>query len=186
VYKPTKKEKAEFDRLNNIVTTSLDDFGNRGEALAKIHAEILWRAGGYDCWNDYCHSVLDMTPAEANRLINASQCLTEIREISDFELWPVSESQVRPLLKLTSAKQRWHAWDAAVTRANYKQPRAKDVKEMVSSILKDDLDGNPLKKKPLTKSKQREKIMSKLRRVVAKKKSWEEVEKLLGDLKKLL
>lgn len=185
VYKPTKNEKAEFNRLNKIVRTGLESFDKAGEALTKIHSEKLWQAGGYDCWQDYCRSVLGMSRIHAHRLIKASQCMTEIREISDFELWPVSESQVRPLLRLESAEQRRIAWNEAVTRANQAQPTAEDVTEMVISILESGLDGSPQKKKPLTKSQQREKIISKLRRVVTKRKSWEEVEKLLEDLEKL-
>jgi len=119
-------------------------FVEAGEVLKKMRDGKLWRVGGFKTWEDYCRSVLGMSRIRAHRLMQASQCVIGLRAESDLMVKPVSEYQVRPLLKLKNHEDRRYAWDAAVmfaedTKSNAK-PTARDVNDMVVALLGDDLD----------------------------------------------
>lgn len=178
----------EFNRLNEIVRKGVTGFVEAGDALRRIQDGKLWRAGGFKTWEDYCRSVAGMSRTHAHRLIKASQCLIEMRAEFDVSDWPVSESQVRPLLRLKEIKDRRNAWDAAVTQAqgdhNSLPPTAENVNVIVNQILHGGYEGD--KKKPPTRKEQRAKLFSKLRTVIKKEKSWKDVEDLLNEIEKLI
>jgi hypothetical protein len=178
----TPEEASEFNRLNKIVMRGIEAFADAGEALLRIHEGKLWRAGGHRTWEAYCRSVAGMSKVHASRLMRASQCLKEMKTLPIGNVLPVSESQVRPLLKLAEPGQQTQAWMAAVDKAEGNQPTAADVQEAVFEILNPDgVD----EKKP-TRAQLREELMGRLAQVVAKRKSWEQVEELLEELRALL
>lgn len=190
---PTDEEKAEFARLDTVVKSGLKGFIEVGEALMKIRDQKLWRAGNFKNWDDYCQNVEGFSRIHAHRLIEASQCVTEMQNLSDFDIKPKSESQVRPLLKLENIEDRASVWDAIVHMIKAKKSpdkiTAERVRQMVDSLLEVQMDeaGVELpKKEPSTRSERKREVVSNLRAAVVERKSWEDVEKLLDDLEKLI
>ena len=183
----SKVEKAEFERLHNIISKGVKAFVEAGEALKQMHDGKLWKAGGFDTWEDYCRSVAGMSRAHAHRLMQASECVNRLKETKEFSVFPISESQVRPLLRLPDPDLRIAAWLRVfeVMGENRKQPTASEVKQAVTYVMHYD-DEDDTVKMPLTRTEQRSELVSKLREAVTERYSWEDVEKLLADLEKLI
>ena len=178
----TPEEKSEFKRLDKIVRRGVEAFADAGEALQKIHERKLWRAEGYKTWDDYCRSVAGMSRVHAHRLVQASKCLADMKTLPIGNVLPLAESQVRPLLKLPEPKQRAKAWTTAVEKAEGNQPTAVEVSEVVFEILHPE----GLAEKPPSRSERRLDVVDRLRKVITKRKSWEQVEQLLAELEDLL
>lgn len=190
---PTAHEEAEFKRLDEIVQMGAKGFVEVGAALMQIRDQKLWRAGNFKNWSEYCQSVQEFSRIQAYRLIEASQCVLEMQNLSNFSIRPKSESQVRPLLKLENIEDRWHVWDAIVEMiedgGTNPKITADTVRSMVDRLLENEAydAGIELPKKgPSTPSERKREVVSKLRAAVSEKKSWEEVGKLLDDLEKLI
>lgn len=184
----TAEEKSEFKRLDKIVRKGVEAFMECGNALIEIHEKQLWRAGDWRTWEDYCTQVAGLSKSYASRIINATKVASRLASDSDLELpignsvMPVSESQVRPLLKLEEPAQQAQAWAAAVEKVEGKQPTASDVQEAVFEILHP--DGIPEKEPSMTQ--RRTELMVRLKHAISKRKSWEEVGKLIIELEELL
>lgn len=159
--------------------------------MIEIQEKKLWRAGGYPTWEVYCRQVAGLSKSYAHRIINATRVVKEIAEglqelpignSDNTTVSPVSESQVRPLLRLPEPGQKIAAWVTAVERANNNQPTAAEVSEVVLEILQPDgaLD------KPPTRSQQRADLVSRLKKAIRLQKSWEQVEKLVTELETLI
>jgi protein gp37 len=176
------EDRAEFRRLDKIVRKGIEAFADAGEALLRIHEGKLWRAGGHGTWEDYCRSVAGMSKVHASRLMRASQCFIAIKTLPIGNVLPVSESQVRPLLKLEDSEKRAAAWVAAVEKAEGNQPTAADVQEVVFEILHP--EGSP--EKPPSRSQRRAELVGRLRTVIAERKSWDDLESLMSELEELL
>lgn len=133
----SKEDIAEFKRLDKIVRKGVAAFMDCGKALIKIQEKKLWRAGGWSTWEAYCIEVAGLSKSYAHRLINATRVASGLsgRLPIGNSLAPVSESQVRPLLKLGEPDQQAEAWAAAVEKAEGKQPTAAVVEEVVFEIL---------------------------------------------------
>ncbi len=190
---PTDEEKAEFERLDTIVKIGLKGYIEVGAALMKIRDQKLWRAGNFKTWEDYCKNVEGFSRAHAHRLIGASQCVTEIQNLSDFSIKPDNESQVRPLFRLENIEDRRHVWDAIVMMIEdgYLSSRitAETVHEMVNTLLDNEMQDAGIKlpnKEPSSRVEKKQDVISKLRTAVGEKKSWEDVERLLAELEKLI
>ncbi|MEX1116715.1 MAG: DUF5131 family protein [Akkermansiaceae bacterium] len=179
----TPEEKSEFRRLDKIVRNGVLAFMECGKALIEIQEKKLWRVGGWPTWEDYCRQVVGLSKPYANRIINATRVASDLFERLPIgnSVTPVSESQVRPLLKLES-EQRVRAWDAAVEKAKGGQPTAVVVEEIVFEILNPD---GPSERSP-SRSQRRSELVGRLKEVVAKRKSWEQVEELMAELEELL
>jgi protein gp37 len=178
----TPEEKAEFKRLDKVVRKGVEAFVEAGEALLAIHKGKLWRAGGHQTWDDYCRTVAGMSRGHAHRLLKASECMTGLKTSPIGDVLPVSESQVRPLLRLAEPARQVQAWNTAVERAEGNQPTAAEVAEVVFEILHPEGPGE----KTQSRAQQRIDLVGRLKEVIGKRKSWEQVEKLLGELEELL
>lgn len=188
----TPEEKREFKRLDKIVRRGVESFMECGKALIEIQEKKLWRAGGWPTWEEYCRQVAGLSKSYASRIINACRITNRITsqlELDNSEklpngnsVMPVSESQVRPLLKLNEPEQQTQAWAAAVEKAEGKQPTAAEVQEAVVEILHP--DGPPEKER--SRSQRRTELVNRLKQVIAKRQSWDIVENLIADLEELL
>lgn len=176
----TSEEKAEFKRLDKVVRKGVEAFMECGKALIEIQAKKLWRAGGWATWEEYCIQVAGLSKSYAHRIINATRAVLDL-PIGN-SVTPVSESQVRPLLKLEKPEDRTKAWDEAVAKAEGRQPTAINVAEVVFKMLHP--DGAP--ESPPSRTQLRIELLGRLKQVVAKQKSWNQVEKLIAELEELL
>lgn len=189
----TEDDKAEFDRLDQIVKKGVKWYVEAGLALSEIHQKKLWRAGGYKRWDDYCETVVGKTRAHAQRLMEASAYVLDLAGQFDKTLLPQNEAQARPLSRLKDPDDRRAVWEALVLMiedgAANPKITADTVRGMVEELLEILADANgtelPKKKSP-TKAERKRQAISNLRVAVAERKSWEEVEKLLDDLEKLI
>ena len=182
----TAAEKADFKRLDKIVRKGVTAFMESGNALMEIQIGSLSKAGGYDTWENYCREVAGLSKSYAHRLIQAvsmaKDLTAELPIGNDVELVaPRSESQVRPLRRLEDPVKRSQAWEMAVKNAGG-QPTAENVINAVFEILSPE---NPKEKEP-TKSEQRTQIFGRLKTLILKRGSWDQVEKLFMELEKLL
>jgi hypothetical protein len=180
----TPEEKSEFKRLDKIVRKGVEAFMECGKALIEIQDKKLWRAGGWPTWEDYCLQVAGLSKSYAHRIINATRVALALPGELPIgnSVAPVSESQIRPLLKLAEPEQQGQAWAAAVEKAEGKQPTAADVQEVVLEIL----HPQGLPAKPPSRSERRSELVGRIKEVITKRKSWEQVEQLMAELEELL
>ena len=190
---PTAEETVEFERLDTIVKNGLKGFIEVGAALMEIRDQKLWRAGNFKNWEDYCQNVEGFSRIHAHRLIEASQCVKEIQNLSNSSIKPKHESQVRPLLELENIEDRLHVWNAIVMMIEdgLTTPKitAERVREMVTSLLENEMSDAGVvatKKEPSTRTERKIDVISKLRAAVTGRESWEEIENLLDELEKLI
>lgn len=180
----TPEERAEFRRLDKIVRKGVEAFMECGKALIEIQDKKLWRAGGSPTWEDYCCQVAGLSKSYAHRIIKATRVALELGTELPIgnSVAPISESQVRPLLKLPEVEQKALAWTTAVEKVAGRQPTAADVQEVVFEILHP--EGTP--EKPPSRSVRRAELVGRLKAVISKRKSWEDVEQLMAELEDLL
>lgn len=132
---------AEFQRLHEVVKRGLGAFIEAGSALAEIRDRELWKVGGFKSWGAYCEDVVGLTKVHANRLAKAAmvgRLLSGVEPIGSSASLPLalprSESQIRPLLRLTDPAQQKDAWARAVRDAGGQQPTAKRVAAAVIAV----------------------------------------------------
>ncbi len=179
----TAEERKEFKRLDRIVRKGVQAFIESGKALIEIQERKLWRASKHTTWEAYCRQVAGLSKSYAHRIINATRVVMELaNELPNGNsLSPVSESQVRPLLRLSELSQRKQAWSTAVEKAKGNQPTSADVNEVVFEILKPEGHAAPSP----NRRERRVELVARLRDGV-KQRSWTEVEQLLTELEDLL
>jgi protein gp37 len=181
----TSEDKAAFKRLDKIVRKGVEAFVESGKALIEIQQRKLWRAGNHATWEAYCRQVAGLSKSYAHRIINATQVVMDLTTELPIgnSVVPLSESQVRPLLRLADSSQRGQAWNTAVEKAEGSQPTAAEVSEVVFEILHP--EGGTPHASPANRRERRVEVFARLRDVV-KRKSWNEVELLLEELEGLL
>jgi hypothetical protein len=115
--------RAEFERLDQLVRRKLKSFVAVGEALMEIRKRDLWRAGGHASWADYCRTVGGMTKSHANRLIGAAETVKAIEQAAPAGVTrlpaviPSTEWQLRRLAPLKLPEQKAKAWWMGVERS---------------------------------------------------------------------
>ena len=107
--KITPEEKADFKRLDKIVRKGVTAFVESGKALMEIQKRKLWKAGGHGTWENYCREVVGFSKSYAHRILNATKVMLELGEElpNGNSTTPVSEAQVRPLLRLAELRHGW-------------------------------------------------------------------------------
>ncbi len=99
-------------KLERTISSGLGTFVAVGVALKEIRDRKLYRAT-HDQFEAYCRERWGMERAHAYRLIDSSSVVKTLSPIGDI---PKTESQVRPLVSLSPAKQK-KAWAEAVRTA---------------------------------------------------------------------
>jgi SAM-dependent methyltransferase len=114
--------------------------GEVGWHLTAIRDGRLYRAAGFDTFDDYCLKRWNWRRAHAYRMIDAAAVRAQL-ELSPMgdkpppELLPQSERQLRPLTPIRDDPGTVRAaWDKAVEIANGDQPTAKEVAEAVRQV----------------------------------------------------
>jgi len=189
---PTIEEKVEFDCLHEIVKKGMEGYIKTGLALIEIHGKKLWRAGNYKSWKDYCDEVLEMSNAQACRLMKASKCTLELQEYCGLENKPQNESQARALTRLKTPGDRLVAWEAANLYAEDSDCHmtAKIINEVVDTLEekeeKEENEDGVVKVPPPRSNSQLAEVFAKLQTAIKERSSWENVEKLISKLEKLI
>ncbi|MFZ5760980.1 MAG: hypothetical protein ACOY32_15295, partial [Thermodesulfobacteriota bacterium] len=138
-------ERREFARLQKVVFEDMRAFYRVGMALLEIRDRELYREESAT-FEGYCKKVFDFSRGHAYRLMGAAKVVENISPDSSPEMspnWrhddgkvidliPMSESQVRPLVRLQPDQQR-EVWQAVVKNAG---PRRKVTASLVNGVVK--------------------------------------------------
>jgi hypothetical protein len=155
-------EEAEtLKECEETIRQNLHGFIEVGQALGRIQQERLYR-GKYKTFEEYCRTEWDFARAYAYRLVSAASVVKrlEVSPIGDggksgtkrsdlpdgHIVLPATESQVRPLTRLTDPKQQIAAWKKVLKAA----PRGADnvprvTAEIVERVVAETI-GEPTKR----------------------------------------
>jgi len=178
---PSKEDIEAFNKLDAIVRKSAIAFIECGVALAEIHSKGLWRCSEMRTWEAYCSSVLGFSKPHAHRIMHAAKIANDLKELPDAPVIPVSESQVRPLMRLKSKEKQAEAWTKACAKTDG-TPTAKQVLEAVVEVIEPKIHAAP---RVTTKQKRLE-LLDQLREIDKNETSWEDAKRLINQLEGLL
>ena len=103
-------ESHELERCEVVIKQGLQTFIEVGQALMTIREKRLYRIG-FKTFEDYCVERWLITKTQANRLIQASETISNLTPIG--VILPQTESQVRPLTSLEPEIQK-EVWTEVV------------------------------------------------------------------------
>lgn len=139
------KNTADMGLLEGIIEKNLQSFYEVGKALAEIRDRELYRdVLGYDTFEAYCKDRWDFSRSYAYRLIGSANVVDVVSPIGDIH--PTTESQTRPIAKLSAPQQRI-AWQKAVETA----PEGKVTASHVYKIVKEMTSDEPKERQPIPK-----------------------------------
>lgn len=107
-------ERAEFAKLEELVSVGIKAFATAGKALARIRDKQLYRES-HDSFEQYVADRWSMTRQHAGRLIEAAAVVANL-ETGGSKTMPLSEYQARQLAPLAPEVQR-EAWAEVVADA---------------------------------------------------------------------
>jgi hypothetical protein len=121
-----------------VITQGIRSFYETGKALQEIRENHLYKESDFETFESYCIKKWKFTSEHAYRLMQSYEVIKEM-EVSNKTLpigsvFPTSESQIRPLLKIKDSDERLKAWNEAVKNSeeNEKPITAKDVQEVAA------------------------------------------------------
>jgi hypothetical protein len=121
--------------LDAIIRDYREDFFKVAEALHEIKSEMLWRST-HSNFAIYCAEHLGGTERLTHRRVNQLTKAGEIfADLSEAEIQPANEWQVRPLGGLKNADDRQAAWNAAVEASGGKTPTASTVESAAKAVV---------------------------------------------------
>lgn len=122
----TADEAQQLEGCEEIIENGLNIWYQVGEALLHIRDSKLYRST-HKTFEDYCQDRWSMDRRYANRLISASNAVTNLGSMDPM---PENERQVRPLTSLAPDEQQL-VWDVVQQTA----PRGKVTAEHVKSVV---------------------------------------------------
>lgn len=126
---------ATLEQLEGEMREDIHAFYRFGTNLIKIRKEQLYllkNGGEFQTFEAYCKGVWDMTGRYARNLIASTGVIDNLTDGTIVPVKPFTESQTRPLVKLSPEKQR-EAWKQAVETA----PEGKVTAAHVYKIVKE-------------------------------------------------
>lgn len=136
-----------------------DTFVEVGQALKEIRENRLYREE-FPTWEAFCRQIVGSSKTQANRQIQASALVIEMREMtpngvkSDPDLpLPANEAQARVLAPIKGAEKRWEVWEAAVRQSDGNQVSAEMIQEI--AVEKGVIEKPERRKQPAKSSKEK-------------------------------
>lgn len=148
-----------LDELEEVIGKSLKAFYEVGSALMEIRESKLYKQD-YDTFEDYCRDRWDMTRQYAYNLIGSSQVVNNLKNVNNCLQIPETESQARPLTRLSVPLQQ-EVWQKVVETAPQGKITARYVSRVVSETQKENTKKEVKEKSKQAKSIQKEEIMDK-------------------------
>lgn len=111
--KLTKEQQDELAGLEQTIEKGQGSFVEIGMALKAIEEKKLYKTASKIQFPKYCRSRWDMSKAYAYRLIHAAEFVEKLRKLDGedaIKVFPVRESQVRPIVERLKANQWVSAW----------------------------------------------------------------------------
>lgn len=127
------QNRTDLERLEGVITRNLQSFYEVGRALMEIRDRGLYRdVLGFATFEEYCKAKWDFSRIRAYQLIEA----VEVREnvLTQVNIEPLSEKQLRPLARLEPEQQR-EAWQKAVETAPEGKVTAAHVSKVVRGMV---------------------------------------------------
>lgn len=116
-----KTDEQQLQALEQIINENLGAFYAVGCALREIKEVQLYRIQGFDNFDDYCKQRWDMGRIYAHRLEAASNVIDNLKMLPNRQQFlPLSEWQLRPLVKLEPETQR-QVWEKVIEAAPAKE-----------------------------------------------------------------
>ena len=145
----TISEQNEFERCEVAIKQGLETFIEVGTALMTIRNKRLYRAE-FETFEEYCRDRWGMEYRSANRLIAASETISNLGPIGPV---PITESQARPLTSLQPEVQReaWaevvetHGGNITATKVQEVADRWKSVSDQVKQAKQEPMFAAPVK-----------------------------------------
>lgn len=156
------EESHELERCEVVIKQGLETFIEVGQALMIIRDKRLYRVG-YGTFEDYCRSKWAMPRRHVNRMIAASETVSNLGPIGPI---PQTESQARPLTNLEPIIQK-EVWKEVVKEseeqnikitAKVVEQKAQEYKEVNEAIIES-------KKEPLFAINTPEELLKKAKEV---------------------
>ena len=118
--------------LEGVIEKNLKAFYEVGAALLEIRESKLYK-DTHATFEDYCRDRWDMTRDYAYKLIGSSQVVSNLGNVDNCLQKPSTESQARPLTRLSAPLQK-EAWERAVETAPEGKVTARHVQNVVREI----------------------------------------------------
>lgn len=81
---PALPDKSKFKTLHERIEHHFDSVAELAEDLQEMKATELWRAGGYECWTDYCERGLGKSIRRIQKILRTNLIVKEVlAEIED-------------------------------------------------------------------------------------------------------
>ncbi len=134
--------------LEQVINENLGAFYAVGCALREIKDAHLYRLQGFDNFDDYCKQRWDMGRVYAHRLEAASNVIDNLKMLPNRQQFlPVSEWQLRPLVKLEPEKQR-QVWEKVMEIAPVKESGTPKVTaKLIENVVAEVTGETPKEKK---------------------------------------
>ena len=133
------QDRQELERLEGIIRENVGAFYEIGDSLMKIRKEKYYcDVLGYQTFEEYCRKRWDFTGRYARGLMASTGVIDNLAG-TIVPLKPVTESQCRPLVRLT-ADQQLIAWTKAVETAPDGKITAAHVYKIVKGMTMADAE----------------------------------------------
>lgn len=142
--------------LESIISKNLKAFYEVGSALMEIRESKLYKQD-YDTFEAYCRDRWDMTRQYAYNLIGSSEVVDNLKNVNNCLHIPASESQARPLTRLSAPLQQ-EVWQRVVDTAPEGKITARYVAKVVSETKKENVKKEVDEKAVKIKSIQKEEL----------------------------
>lgn len=128
----TQLESQRLNQLESIIEQGFQTFVDVGNALLEIRDNRLYRAE-YNTFEDYCRERWGFTDRRARQLMSAAETVTNLQTGTIVPVFPQTESQARPLSKLTPQLQR-EVWPVVVDTAPGGKITAAHIQETIKKL----------------------------------------------------
>ncbi len=132
----SRSERADLERLEEVVTRGKQTFLEVGSALVEIHNRKLYKST-HRAWDRYCKDRWGFARAHAYRLMQAARIVADMAKVSpigDTLPPPENESQVRSFNRLRTGEEQARQWQKLVEDGDG-LPTAEEAEEAVEEFL---------------------------------------------------
>jgi hypothetical protein len=127
------KNSQELERLEGIITHTLQSFYESGRALMEIRDKLYYRdVLGHETFEGYLKKRWGIQRAHGYRLMESAKVYDNVSPIGDIK--PTAETQIRPLYRLEPVQQR-EAWQQAIKIASDSKVTAAHVSKVVRGMV---------------------------------------------------
>jgi len=136
--KLTKDQQAALDGFEEIIESGFGSFVEVGKALKAIEDQKLYKTSPDLDFPGYCKTKWRMSKQYAYRLIHAAEFVGKLKSVDEknaIKVFPINESQVRPIVEKLDRRQWVSAWRQVLAEVGDGIITAAKVAEVVRKKL---------------------------------------------------